>query len=51
MFQIPGVEGHGVGAEPVDDGDKKVEIERSNLAVVDDLRGLGEIDVADDRGE
>src|SRR5687768_8125003 len=34
---------HRIRADPVDDGDEEVELERLDLAVVDDLRGLGEV--------
>src|SRR4029453_4879943 len=35
--------GHRVRAEPVDDGDEEVELERLDLSVVDDLGGLRQV--------
>src|SRR5215467_10788499 len=42
---------HGGGADPVHDGDEKIELEGPDLAIVHDLRGLGEVDITDDRRE
>ena len=48
-FEVAGVAGHAVGTKPVDDCDEEIEFEGTDLAVVHDLGGLGEIEVADDR--
>ena len=51
FFQAAGEAGHRVRADPVHDGDEELELERPDLAVVHDLGGLGEVHVADDRGQ
>src|SRR5436309_2486488 len=50
-LEARGDPGHRVGEDEVDDRDEEVELERANLTVVDDLRRLGEVHVADDRSE
>ena len=39
---------HRIATDPVDNGDKEIKLEGTDFAVVDDLRGFGEVDVADD---
>src|SRR5713226_7475024 len=51
LLQVPGVAGHGIGADPVDHGDEEIELEGPDLAVIDHLGGLGQIHEADDGGE
>src|SRR2546425_3554534 len=48
-LEAPSDPGHRVREDEVDDRDEKVELERPDLAVIDDLRRLGEVHVADDR--
>src|SRR5207249_2663399 len=50
-LEAPSDPGHRVREDEVDDRDEKVELERPDLAVIDDLRRLGEVHVADDGGE
>ena len=49
LFQRTRVARHAVTAQPVDDRDEKVELKRPDLAIIDDLRGLRQIYVTDDR--
>src|SRR5215472_192555 len=51
LLQRARVPRHRVRAHPVHDRDEQVQRERADLAVVDDLGGLGEIHEPDDRGE
>src|SRR3989442_902041 len=50
-LEARGDPGHREGEDEIDDRDEEVELEGANLTVIDDLRRLGEIHVADDRSE
>src|SRR5918996_1141391 len=50
-FQQSRVARHRVTAKPVDDGNAEVELERPDLAIVDDLRCFGQFNIADNGGE
>jgi hypothetical protein len=51
VLEAPGHARHRIGDDPVDHGDEQIELEGADLAVVDDLGRLGEVDIADDRGQ
>src|SRR5512138_2210712 len=48
LLQVARVAGHGVRAQPVHHRDEEIDRERADLAVVDDLGGLGQVHEADD---
>ena len=48
-FQASGISRHGIAAEPIDHRYEEIQLERADFAIVNDLSGFGEIDVADDR--
>src|SRR5919108_6329192 len=50
-FQQPCVAGHRITAKPINHGNAEVELERSDLTIVDDLRRFGQFNVADDGGQ
>src|SRR5437660_11826299 len=50
-LEAPSDPGHRAREDEVDDRDEAVELERPGLAAIDDLRRLGEVDVADDRSQ
>ena len=48
ILDLSCVSRHRITANPIDDRDEEIELKRPNFPVIDDLRRISEVDVADD---